>query len=198
VIVRKVRATRRRQRLVTDDLGQTAVAILPARDYAAVRGADDADVVFFEPPAPRHSSVEHLDTRDDPGRALASARVVVTAGAGVESAENVALCRALAEVLGGELAATRPACRRGLAANDRVVGLDGHRVAPELYIACGASGSDAHLGGVSTDAVIVAVNRDPGAPIFRVASYGIVGNVSEVVPKLIEAARNAPARGEVR
>lgn len=195
VVARRILAINSRRKVVTDDLGQTVIATLAPWPYAVATGDDDADVIFVDRPPDADDGVEYRGSRDDPGAALAAARVIVTAGAGVGTAANLELCKQLADALGGELGSTRPACRRGLGAADRVVGVDAHRVAPQLYIACGASGSAAHLGGVSTDATIVAVNRDPEAPIFKVATYGIVGDISDVVPGLIaEAHKLAPRR----
>ena len=189
VVVSRIVGRRTCRTLDLDQLGQTVVATFSAGSDDPPRGEDDADVVFFDPPEDAGDAIELLSTEDDPEAALARARVVVTAGAGVQTDSAIALCRQLADALGGELATTRQACRRGLGARSRVVGVDGQRVSPALYIACGASGSDAHLGGVSPRSVIVAVNSDPDAPIFRVANYGLVGEVSQVVPQLIEQAR---------
>jgi electron transfer flavoprotein alpha subunit len=80
-------------------------------------------------------------------------------------------------------------CNRGLAPTERQIGIGARSVAPELYIVCAASGSSAHLGAISSDAEIVAIDIDPEAPIFRAASYGIVGDLADILPDLIAAIR---------
>src|SRR5262249_19251999 len=131
--------------------------------------------------------VEEVRRAADPAAGLDRARVIVVAGAGV-GASVYPLVRTLAQVLGGEVAVTRAAVERGLDSSDREVGIGGRRGAPQLYAVCGASGAPEHLLAVAPGARIVAINRDPDAPIFRVASYGLVGDVAEILPALIAAA----------
>jgi electron transfer flavoprotein alpha subunit len=124
----------------------------------------------------------------DAAAAPTLAPVVVTGGAGVTE-KTWPLVEDLARALGGEPGATRALCARGIAPASREVGVGARHVAPQLYIVCGASGSPAHLGAVAPDAEIVAIDRDPEAPIFKIASYGIVGAIEDVVPALIESLR---------
>lgn len=171
------------RRVALDDLDRPAVVTVPTGRGPA-RGSDDAELLVLDVGAMRDRRVAHVgDTRDD-GAALAQARVVVTGGAGV-SPQSWPLVVQLAKALGGELGATRTAVARGLAPPSREVGLGAHRVSPLLYVSVGASGSPAHLGGISPDAEIVAIDKDPDASIFRVAAYGLVGTVEEMVPALI-------------
>lgn len=123
------------------------------------------------------------------GRAvdLSQAEIIVSVGRGIGEEGNIELARQLAEALGGELGASRPVCDEGWLPIARQIGSSGQTVAPRLYLALGISGASQHLMGMKGSATIVAVNKDPKAPIFKVADYGIIGDVLEVMPALVEA-----------
>lgn len=117
---------------------------------------------------------------------LADADIIVAAGSGIGSKENMALVADLARALGGVVGATRSVVDAGWISYGHQIGQTGKTVAPKLYIACGISGAVQHLAGMSSAQVVVAINKDPEAPIFKVAHYGIVGDVREVIPALIQ------------
>lgn len=124
---------------------------------------------------------------------LTKSEVIVAIGRGIKSQENIAVAQALADVLGADLAASRPICDSEWLPIDRQIGSSGQTVAPKLYIALGISGAIQHIVGMKNAGTIVAINKDSEAPIFDIADYGIVGDLFEAVPVLIEEIKKAKA-----
>lgn len=122
---------------------------------------------------------------------LTAAEIIVSVGRGIKEKENIPVVEALAQALGAELAASRPICDAGWLPMERQVGSSGQTVAPKVYFAVGISGAIQHLVGMKGAKTIVAINKDPDAPIFEVADYGIVGDLFEVVPALVEEIKKA-------
>jgi electron transfer flavoprotein alpha subunit len=122
---------------------------------------------------------------------LGSAQMIVGVGRGIKDAANLPLAQELATALGAELGASRPICDNGWLPMERQIGSSGQTISPKLYIALGISGAIQHLVGIKGSQCVVAINKDPDAPIFEAADYGIVGDLMEVVPALTEAVKAA-------
>lgn len=126
---------------------------------------------------------------------LSKADVIVAVGRGIKSKDNLALAERLAAALGADLAASRPICDAEWLPIDRQIGSSGQTVAPKLYVALGISGAIQHLVGMKNSGTIVAINKDPEAPIFDIADYGIVGDLFEAVPVLTEEIKKIKGLG---
>jgi electron transfer flavoprotein alpha subunit len=122
---------------------------------------------------------------------LTKSQIIVAVGRGIKSQENIAKAQELADVLGADLAASRPICDADWLPIDRQIGSSGQTVAPKVYIALGISGAIQHIVGMKNAGTIVAINKDSEAPIFDIADYGIVGDLFEVVPVMIEEIKKA-------
>ncbi len=141
----------------------------------------DAAAIRQKPEPPFQQAKQAVD--------LSQAERIVSVGRGIKEQANIHVAEKLAQAIGAEIAASRPICDAGWLPMERQVGSSGQTVAPKLYLALGISGAIQHLVGMKGANTIVAINKDPDAPIFEVADYGIVGDLFEIVPAIIEAVK---------
>jgi electron transfer flavoprotein alpha subunit len=159
--------------------GSTAAPIIPVRVELA------ADTIRAKPEERFREAKQAVD--------LTQAERIVAVGRGIKAPENVDLAQKLADALGAELGASRPICDNGWLPMDRQIGSSGQTVSPKLYVALGISGAIQHMVGMKGANTVVAINKDKEAPIFEVATYGIIGDLFEIVPPLIEEIKKAKA-----
>ena len=142
----------------------------------------DASAIRQKPEAPFQQAKQAVD--------LSQAERIVSVGRGIKEQANIAIAQQLAEALGAEIAASRPICDAGWLPMERQVGSSGQTVAPKLYVALGISGAIQHLVGMKGSNTVVAINKDADAPIFEIADYGIVGDLFEIVPAIVDAVKS--------
>ena len=143
----------------------------------------DASKIRQKPEPPFREAARAMD--------LTAAEIIVSVGRGIKEQSNLPVVEALAKALGAELAASRPICDAGWLPMERQVGSSGQTVAPKVYFAVGISGAIQHLVGMKGSKIVVAINKDANAPIFEVADFGIVGDLFEVAPALVEEIKKA-------
>jgi electron transfer flavoprotein alpha subunit len=160
------------------DQAAKGAAAAPVRTMAA---SVDPAAIRQKPEAPFQQAKQAVD--------LSQAERIVSVGRGIKEQANIHIAEELAQAIGAEIAASRPICDAGWLPMERQVGSSGQTVAPKLYLALGISGAIQHLVGMKGANTIVAINKDPDAPIFEVADYGIVGDLFEVVPAIIQAVK---------
>ena len=177
------------------DVGWTSeprIALFRSGTFDPAEAGGDAELVDvsveFEDFSTQAKMIEQAH-EESTGPALEDADVIVAGGRGLGQPENFKLCEELAQALGGAVGATRAVVDAGWYPYNTQIGQTGRMVSPKLYIACGISGAIQHKVGMQGSGTIVAINKDPNAPIFEFADLGVVGDVNEVVPKLTELVR---------
>ena len=158
------------------------------KEYAAKAGAGEVRPIAWKAYLSDADLAVRIIDREIAERKIdiKGANIIVAGGYGVGSKENFKLIHELAEVLGGEVGASRAAVDAGFTEHERQIGQTGVTVRPKLYIACGISGQIQHTAGMDQSAMVISINTDPEAPINKLADYAITGDVMQVVPKLIK------------
>ena len=160
----------------------------------AISGAADPAIETLDlgDVAPR-ARVLRVETSESKELDVSEADVIVSGGRGIKGPENWPVIKDLQQALGAALGASRAVVDAGWIDHQHQVGQTGKVVSPTLYVACGISGAIQHLAGMGTSKVIVAINKDPEAPIFKVATYGVVGDIFQIIPEFAKAVRAAKA-----
>ena len=180
--------------VVEVDADRAAVTVRPG-EWPPAEGTDDTEVRAFDADIDESAVRSTVTGFQEVGGGdvdISEAEVLVSVGRGIEEEENIALVEALADTLDATLSSSRPIVDNGWLPKNRQVGQSGKQVTPEVYIAIGISGAVQHVAGMKGAETIVAINTDPNAPIYDLADYGIVDDLFEVVPALIEAFGGEP------
>jgi electron transfer flavoprotein alpha subunit len=176
--------------LMTPGMATLRPNVFPVVPADSSRKAEAANFAPELNPGQIRASVKEIHASKGQKVELTEANIIVSGGRGMKGPENFPLIEQLADALGGAMGASRAAVDAGWIDHQHQVGQTGKTVSPTLYIACGISGAIQHLAGMSSSKYIVAINKDPEAPIFNLADYGIVGDLFEVVPALTQAVKN--------
>jgi electron transfer flavoprotein alpha subunit len=174
--------------MIDVEAGAAAITVRPT-EWPQAAGTGDADIRTFEPDIDE-STIKSTVTKFEEVAGgevdISEADFLISIGRGIEEEENIPLIEELVDVTGATLSSSRPIVDNGWLPKNRQVGQSGKVVTPEVYIAIGISGAVQHVAGMKGSETIIAINNDPNAPIFDIADYGIVGDLFEVIPELLE------------
>lgn len=179
--------------ILSDSMPQMATVRYKEFDEAERVPGRTGEIVRLKECGSRNPSLEFIKELESSGFDISNSEVVVSGGSGLKSPEDFRMLEELAVLLGGSVGSSRPMVEAGFIPREHQVGYSGNRVKPKVYIACGISGAPQHLAGMMDSEVIIAINSDPSAPIFNVADYGIVGDIYEIIPLLIERIKKEQA-----
>jgi electron transfer flavoprotein alpha subunit len=194
VATRLVYSGKARATVTADPTASLQIATPRPNVFPASKGAAGAgEVVALDFAVTIRAKVVKMETAEAGEIDVAEADKIVSGGRGIKGPENWPVLRALCHEMGAALGASRAAVDAGWIGHEHQVGQTGKVVSPTLYVACGISGAIQHMAGMGSSKVIVAINKDADAPIFKVATYGIVGDMFQIVPALTEAVKKAKA-----
>lgn len=177
--------------ILTNAMPQMATVRYKEFHEAAKVPGRTGEIIRFKECGAKNPALLSIKELESSGFDITDAGVVVSGGSGLKSPEDFKLLEELATLIGGSVGSSRPMVEAGYIAREHQVGYSGNRVKPKIYIACGISGAPQHLAGMLDSEIIIAINSDPSAPIFNVADYGIVGDLYQVIPALINRLKQA-------
>ena len=176
--------------IISDNYPQIATVRYKEFDEAVRDNNRSGEIVKVNSINSDSNLVEVLEELLNENINIAESKVVVSAGVAIKSLEDLKMIKELADLLGGEVGASRALVETGIIAKTHQVGYSGNRVKPTIYIACGISGAPQHIAGMKESNIIIAINNDPSAPIFNIADYSIIGDMYKIIPELIKAIKN--------
>lgn len=176
--------------IISDNYPQIATVRYKEFDEAVRDNNRSGEIIKVNSINSDSNLVEVLEELVNENINIAESKVVVSAGVAIKSLEDLKMIKELADLLGGEVGASRALVETGIIAKTHQVGYSGNRVKPTIYIACGISGAPQHIAGMKESNIIIAINNDPSAPIFNIADYSIIGDMYKIIPELIKAIKN--------
>jgi len=172
--------------IISDNYPQMATVRYKEFEEAARDEKRNGEIIKVNSIDTHNNLVEVIEELFNENINIADAKVVVSAGVALKSSEDLKMIKELADLLGGEVGASRALVETGIISKSHQVGYSGNRVKPNIYIACGISGAPQHIAGMKESNIIIAINNDPSAPILSIADYSIIGDIYKIIPELIK------------